>query len=700
MRVINTSSFKETEALEQLIRASALYVLVLQMEEDNLIDQCLTEILKSVSNSKPVLTRNGFGIPADVCNSFVRQLKLWLEGKIDWDVRAQETRFQSAITTFFLYLQEVIFDTEEADLNKAQLEIRQQFDPDELTFIKAILGYTLNLGRSYQSVRTIDFIIKATKELFPDVKTLIYQQTAEDTPDYDAPADYESKVTTLKAILERNQVASIADPIFGNMLATYAGLEKLKRENEGDYKQYVEIHKYLNAEAFKAIISDIVNDCDGMGNPWNAVYKRVTQYSEVYIPTSHYPNGSWTGIIEVIKTERGDYGILYRSPYGEPLKQQPVGNIEMNSKYEKGSSQFIARYVVPNSRGLTKNYIYTLEATKTKNLDRFSETRNILDKVDEYRGKWMKDVKSLATALDSYQTKMDKAKTPKQQLTIKGPTALQWRKGILAMICEIGYQAAPRTGERGTSSIDKGSNSRVPTYALTTLTMRHLVVDPVEYNPVNWAETGTAMSHAESNKIKSVSFNYRGKAAEPQYHTFTDVTTDGDTNSRRILMRILRSYIGQTATGYATVQEDRNDIGRQNIFKIPAARGATLEPITDWIVVVNKHVNGYLKSLGFPATFTFKMFRKLKATKEFMDYMDSVKSQLTPENIDNHVMQGASESGRALGHAAIKRKATGTMAMQYYIVSAIVLEYYQAINATPGKRIANLIKDNINDSKS
>lgn len=699
MKIITTSSFKENEALGQLIKASALYVLTLQMEEDSLIDTGLEEILKSITASKSVLTRNGFGIPADVCNSLVRQLKLWLDGRIDWDVAAQEARFQAAITTFFLYLQEVLFDTEEEDLNKYQLQIRQQFDPDELVFMKAILGYILNLGRKYQSVRVVDAIIKTAKELFPDIKTLIFQQTSEETPDYDTPADYESQVSTLKSILERNSIQTIPDPMMGGLLATYSGLEKLKQSNEGDYKQYLAIHKFLNAEAFKAIISDIVNDCEGIGQPWDAVHRRVTKYNQVYIPTSHYPDGNWTGIIEVIKTERGDYGVLYRSPFGEPLKQQPVGNIEMNPSYTKGSTQFIARYVVPNSRSLTKNYIYTLEAVKTKNLDRFSETRNILDKVDSYRAKWMKDIKALSTALDSYQAKVQKAKSDKVD-SIKGPTSIQWRKGILATICEIGYQAAPRTGERGTSSIDKGSNSRVPTYALTTLTLKHLVVDPAELNPINWADTDKLMTSADYNKINSISFNYRGKAAEPQYHTFTDTVTDGDTNSRRILMRTLRSYVGQLATGYAESDMDKTVIAKQNIFKIPAARSSGLEPINDWIVVVNKHVNGYLKSLGFPSTFTFKMFRKLKATKEFMDYMDSVKSQLTQDNIDNHVMHGASLAGRALGHAASKRKATGTMAMQYYIVSAIVLEYYQAINATPGKRIANLIKDNINDSKS
>lgn len=697
----DTSSFKSNDALAQLIRSSALYVLVLQMEDENLIDTCLTEILKSLSESKPALTKLGVGIPVSVCNAYAQQLKKWLNGSIDWDIESHEVRFQNSVTNFFLYLQEVIFDTDLADLNKYQREVRESFDPDELVFMKAILGYVLNLGRKYQSVRVIDGIVKTTKILFPDVKTLIYQQESQDSPYYDsAPDDYQSKINILKGILERNKIETVADDLYGGLLATYAGLEKLKSGSEADYKVYQDTHRYLNTETFKAIISDIVNDCEGEGQPWAALYRRIHTYQSLFISPAHYPNGSWTGIVEIIKTDRGEYGIVYRSPFGEPLKQVPVGNIEMNPSYTKGSTNFVARYVLPNSRGLTKNYIYTLAAVKSKNQDRFSETRAILMSLDANRDKWIKDVRALAIALDSYAKKVDSAKTQKAKDAIKPPSAVQWRKGMLAMICEIGYQAAPRTGERGTSSIDKGSNSRVPTYALTTLNLSHLVITPEEYNPLNWSQNSGKMTLTDALNIKSIAFKYRGKAAEPQFHMFSDVATDGDSTSRRLIMRILRDYIAQLSDAYSKEGMDLATIKKQHIFKIPIVRGATLAPISAWTDILNRNVNGYLKSLGFPSTFTFKMFRKLKATKEFMEYMDSVKSQLTADNIDQHVLHGAALAGKALGHAAAKQRATGTMAMQYYIVSAIVLDYYQAISATPGKRVANLIKDNINDAKS
>jgi hypothetical protein len=342
-----------------------------------------------------------------------------------------------------------------------------------------------------------------------------------------------------------------------------------------------------------------------------------------------------------------------------------------------------------------------LAGTVKKNLERFDQMRNILTNLPTYRDRWMKDLKRLATGLDKYNTQLLKSATSKRAGRPTPPPASVWRLGILAMLCEIGYQAAPRTGEDGTSSVEKGTGKRINTHALSTLKFVHLKTDPITAHPVNRAVSDAPLSMDEVH-IRAISFAYRGKAAEPQQHTFTDTPSDGDTVSRKLLMQVMREYLNFQAIVFkldqAQDEKTREDLMRYALFRIPNSRSNNIEDSGAWIVVINKIINNYLKTnVKFPST--FKQFRKLKATKVFMDYMDSVKGELTAGTIEQHVRQGAGMAGDALGHAASKTKAQGTMALQYYIDAMTILKYYQELDISPSKSISNLIKDNIQDVK-
>lgn len=696
MRVITTSSVKTNEALYHLMRIAGLYM-VASLADDP--DLSIKTLISAMPNIKPLL--KPLGMTAADVNQFVKQMRFWLGGDLDWDNNTHSRRFESAVETYFLYIQEVLVDMDEAELDDQQKALRSSFEPSEHALLKAMLGYILNLSRRYTTQKFTDATLKACAVVFREDKEVYWEYIHESeelaNEGYEKPADYKLQRDALRAIIERNGVETCEGDDF---LATFKGLAKLQKDNAEEAKQYSKIRTFLNREAYRAVLGDILYDNMGEPQRWSNIYTRLTRGSnDIYIPLNKMPNGAWTGMVQVIKNAKGEDSLQYLSPYGEVLKQNtPCGNILMNPKYIQGSLEFVATYVIPSSQAQTRVYVYTLEADRAKKAERFDQTRNVIANLDTYRAKWLKDLKAFDTQMKKY---YDSFLKPKSRA--KPPTAEQWRNGILAMICEIGYQAAPRTGEKGTSSLDT-NGSRTPTYALTTLKIGHLVTDPVECNPAIWGSKEDDGTYSyPSSDIKKVAFKYKGKAAEPQYHEFlTTNNSDGDGESRVLLNNILTKYIANLARAYADMginAKSEIEIKREQLFRIPNVRAGKEAPVNEWSIVLNRHVNDYLKKrVKFDGT--FKMFRKLKATKEFMDYMESVKSTLDASNIESHILHAAGLAGKALGHAAAKRKATGTMALQYYIEVRTVLDYYTLVNVNPSKRVANLIKDNIADNKA
>lgn len=695
MRIISTSSVKTNEGLYNLMRIAGLYMLATCEEEPT---KSIDALLAAMQKIKPII--KPMGIPATDANSFNRQIKFWQSGGLDWDNTSHSRRFETSTESFFLYLQEVFFDLDVEELTEDQKSLRSAFDEQELVALKGMLGYILALSRRYTTTKFVNDVLRACSQLFSEDRELYWKYTKEEDTiaeeGYEKPADYDEQIKQLTAILSRNGVPTCdGDPL----LATFEGLKKFATSNPQDYERYGKIRTFLSREAFKAVIGNIVFDNMGQPQKWSTVYNQLSRSStKVYIPHNKMPNDQWSGIIQVVKNAKGDDCIQYLSPYGEPLKQSPCGNVIMNPKYTEGSTEFVAQYIIPSSQAMTKVYVYTQAATSAKNAIRFNQTRNVIQNLDMYRSKWMKDLKAFDTQMEKFYAAILKPRSK-----AKLPTPEQWKNGILAMICEIGYQAAPRTGEKGSSSLDS-NGTRTPTYALTTLKIGHLILDPVECHPARWGSKEDDGEYSyPSSRIKSVSFKYKGKAAEPQYHEFSSATptTDGDVMAHKLLNQILTKYIANLARAYAdmgTYALSETEIKRQQLFRIPNVRSNSEAPVNEWSIVLNRHVNEYLKKrIKFDGT--FKMFRKLKATKEFMDYMDSVKGTMTAEDIDSHILHAAGLAGKALGHAAAKRKATGTMALQYYIEVNTILEYYKLLNVNPTKRVANLIKDNITDSK-
>lgn len=704
MKVIKTtSSVKDVDSLYSLIRSVALYYKAILEDDDAVARELVSACIKATVSAKAILGKDGVGMPAGVANDFVKQLKMWADNRINWDNDLHSRRFDNVAEEYLLYLYTIILESPEDELNPRQLELVKHFDDSEFILLRCMIGYALNMGSKYGRAITIENTLRANAQMFPEDRAYYtnYIDTLEEDG-YEIPSDYELQTKKVRNILEQNGITTIAGD---DLLPTFHGDAELAKKNPEQYKQYLECRKYLRYQAFRAIVANLVYDNAGTPTPWNTVYRQVTTREGVYIPHDIFPNSAWTGIVEAQRTQTSaSYGIVHRSPFGEEMKQIPVGNVEMNAKYTKGSTEFVCRYVKPTSREQSMVYAYTVSGNKVKSLDRFDQMRKILENVDKYRGVWMKDLKKLSTALDKYGDQLIKnamSKSTRKKTPPKAPTPIIWRQGILAMLCEIGYQAAPRTGEDGTSSLEKGTGKRITTYALSTLKMAHLKTNPVGAHPVERAVSEEALTMANAGAT-TVTFMYRGKAAEPQQHTFTDTPSDGDTTSRKILMTALRGYISVLASAYKDDVEEhghtREDLMRTALFRIPNKRIGDNLDVDSWINVINKTINSYLKNtVKFPST--FKQFRKLKATKVFMDYMDSVKAELTVDNIESHVRYGAGMSGDALGHAAGKSKAHGTMALQYYIDAMTILKYYKEVGADPSKGIANLIKDNIQDAK-
>lgn len=706
-KLVTQATLTAGSEVREMVRAIALLYYLSNMtdeDDENQVEKALTILVGILAEQKDAYGKGKLGIPVKVTTAFTRQMKAWLSGDLDWEDEAQYERYESAVSEFLLYHYEIFVETNVGELTPERANLVAEISEEERSIIHSMTGMLLGMGRKYNTARMIENTLLANAQIFSEDLD-IYKKFVDPLFDegYFRPDDYTFKLEYLATILKRNEVETVdQDPY----LPTAKGRHLLKENNPADYAIYVEMKKYILDQANRAILGDLVADSVGVPQIWSKVYARVTSRSDaVYIPRDFFAGSSWTGLVRAIKVH-GDknYSIQHLSPFGEPLKQNPVGNIVMNPNYESGSTEFVATYVVPNSKGSSKVYVYTVGAVRVKNKERFDSMREILQNLDTYRNKWAKDLKAFARTLSKYDpTTISKDATKSTKKSVTPPTAEQWRRGMLAMLCEIGYQAAPRTGEKGNSTL-MSSGQRQSTYALTTLKIGHVHLTPESLNPLIRVAGNPNRPKKLGDgldRLEKLVFMYKGKAAEPQQHIFTRQTKDGDSLIRSDLMSALGSYINLINM---SVYEDKSeatalDVAKQNFFRIPTAKRMGIRTTGGWIVILNRHVNQYLKrDLKFPDT--FKVFRKLRATSIFMNYMDSLGDGLNAETINHHVNVGAAMAGSELGHAAAKSRASGTMALQHYIDAQTILGYYATVQASPSKKIANTLKYNLSESKN
>lgn len=700
-RISTTAALDNDSTIRSIVRLIALnYFDYHRPEEytDEDVNKILKRILELVKELKPSLKI--LGIPVAVTTAFASQTKMYLDDRIDWDDARDVKRYENAIEEFYLYLYEILVEVRNPkELSDKQRELYNAIDDTERLMVHCMLGYLADMGPKYKRAKMIVNTLKANANIFredEDIMGVYRDAISEDG--YTKPVDYQRNLDELAALIKRNKLKTVEGDEY---TAINASLILLKEKNNPEYKRYNQLRKFLIVQAHRAIVGDLVWGCMGEPQRWDVVYRRITRGDAgVYVPIDQFPNEQWKGVVEATNLD-GDYSIVHRSPFNEPLDKPVIGNVVMNPAYEKGSSVFVATFVVPTSGG-TKQYAYTSSTTKSNNAERFKQTREIIDNLDAYRQRWLTHLSQFATALEAFENALEaNAKsTTKVKREVKPLTAGLWRKGMLAAICELGFQVAPRTGEKGNSTLVNGK--RVSTYALTTLQLRHITTTPTNLNPLYANES----KGEEIGKLSKLILSYPGKANESQSHTITARVSSGDNaTARRNLIKILDSYmrISSMSIQQSAKKLSKAELQNQAFFKLPNMRnnntGTAIQNADGWAEILNRHVNHYLKTdIGFPST--FKMFRKLKGTMVFMREMDKVKDKLTKANIEQYMISAGITAGDELGHAAAKRKAGCDMAMKYYIDSSAILSYFALIGATPTKKVESWVRGNIVEDKA
>jgi 23S rRNA (pseudouridine1915-N3)-methyltransferase len=115
------------------------------------------------------------------------------------------------------------------------------------------------------------------------------------------------------------------------------------------------------------------------------------------------PSENFTGYaIEV--NNNGKFDVAYLSPFKEPLDKIPRGNVVMNPAYQAGSNVYVCTYSDPVSRMQSKQHVATKGADKDKRINRYEKILDLIDNVDDYRSKWLRDIKTFATMVEKYNT--------------------------------------------------------------------------------------------------------------------------------------------------------------------------------------------------------------------------------------------------------------------------------------------------------
>lgn len=657
--------------------------LSLDTDNESILNQIINNIINSYSDAQPALGKSGLGIKQAELSGFKNQLALWQKGSIDWESSSQLNRFLLYENLIFTEIREVFVDADPTSLPKTLLTLRDSLDYDTLGLIDNLTGLILGLSKKYSSKKLVKLIRDRIKYLYPDTaqllatgaaggETLLYGQ------DYELPNGYGDLQTAIQNILTKHPKLTKVEGY--ELTLDGKGLQGLNAENASDYSQYQVLTKRLKLEAYRCLMANLAMN---EGEPFKVSNLHRNMLSDgIYIPPDLMPSANFNGFAQEITLDSGAKGVAYLSKFGEPLNKSIRGFVTNNDSYEQHSTSRVCTYIDPVSVGLSVNYVYTQKAETTKKTQRYGGTLGIISDLDTYRNSWMKDVKALSSAIIS-------SKGSKQAIR---PMII--RRGVLGLLCELGYQVAPRTGEKGNSTILQGKS--VATFAITTVRLRHVVTAPAKYNPaVNATQEKPDTIAKYLSSVKKIIISYPGKDAQPQSHELSLSTLPNNDEGRK-LWTALVGYLALLGLQFKSHPDNYNlvdstELQREQLFKVPNGNATSQ---TLWVDVHNRMLNAYIKQqVKFPEGQTFKAFRKLKATKAFADYMDSVKSELSSSNIDKFVRQGAAVAGKQLGHAAARRGTpTGDLALSYYILPSVVESYYLLVDATPTGKIAKSLK--------
>jgi hypothetical protein len=670
-------------------------------ENDSIYQQICDFTVEAYSKVEEALGLNGIGLKKIEIVAFEKQQNLWHIGALDFDNARQLNTFNRCQALVLSEIRNIYLEYEDDLLTENMKAMKYCLSPEQLELIDYYSGLQLRLpNKKYYTKKNIKILVSRLRKLIPELNTVLVGankpvQNIDREQEFELSPGYTDLLTRMDNLLVNYPNATKVQGYSRTL--DFAGEGFLKEASPTDYKLYSELTKQLKAEALRSLYTNLAYN---EGEPMRVLSLRSTMKSDgVYIPPNIMPSENFTGYaIEV--NNNGKFDVAYLSPFKEPLDKIPRGNVVMNPAYQAGSNVYVCTYSDPVSRMQSKQHVATKGADKDKRINRYEKILDLIDNVDDYRSKWLRDIKTFATMVKQYntanggslaalQTRVKRSETPPTPLPIK-----DIRIGVFSLLCELGYQVAPRTGEKGNATEVNGI--KVPTYALSTLKLDHLESSPTDFNPAYAArlndQTGVK-TLIKPSQVQKLVFTYAGKDAQRQQHLISKQTLGGDADAKAT-WDALTGYMLLLSDQLYTQQVQKLDhplskLLQQQIFKVPNAN-ATSNPL--WVDVDNKMLLNYLKTrIGFGGQ-TFKAFRKLKATKVFKDFMDNAKDSLTTDNIDKVVMLGAKQAGMALGHAAAKGTTSGDVALKYYIVPQMVSYYYELIGATPNGKIQSVIK--------
>lgn len=493
-------------------------------------------------------------------------------------------------------------------------------DAAELKFFKTVLKYTISGDWSLKAV------VKSKSFIRSSMPHLAHIFDSKIEPEYEAPDEYEDLRQIMEALMNNLRaihVDYIADP----WTATREGVDFLKKWTPEDKDNNV-----MAGIDMAFILSEY-----GAHTPHDLYVtgfnylKRIASDTIVDFLSGKDPSKLPIQFAR-LKGGLGNYVAL-------PMSILPVGFTGMVGLEMTKTSYKLAFYsefgeiltkpptgvVVMNrhyTRGSTENvckYMIPWSAGKSIN-HLYTREAHVAKRIERYEG--------ASRVVDNIKALRAK--------WVKGLKSTDTKTQILAAMCEIGYTCAPRTGEVGNGTVIDGKKHS--TYALTTLLVKHVIV--------------------QSKNL--IFIKYLGKAAEIQNHEIsgTDVVT-------KQIIRILTQLV-----------EGKNP--DDPLFTYPSLRGK----YNGQAPVTNRMLNDFLKKLPMLDQ-TFKVFRKLKATVSFKEFIDKALADngdkpWTDAQATKTVLAASVYAGTKLGHAATKGKTpSGRMALQYYILTQYVVGFFE-----------------------
>lgn len=199
--------------------------------------------------------------------------------------------------------------------------------------------------------------------------------------------------------------------------------KQAKSSNPEMYSKYLEVNRQINAISKEAI-------------------KNISRENGLLSATEIQDLSKKLGID--VKIPEGFVGKMdetgFYTIYDERIDGTPVGQVLMNPKYKKGSSEYVLKYKAPGAQGFQT--IYTLEAKQRSIKTKFQKVQDSIGLISKARKLWHQDMSS------------------------NDPDLIQ-----LGVIMEIMYICPPRIGTSGNKTGDQ------ETFGLTTIKAKNIRIN-------------------------------------------------------------------------------------------------------------------------------------------------------------------------------------------------------------------------------